>query len=141
MGHGVPSSDTTRADEHVDARGTHLLTVDTVAGGDVVVVLSNAPDLLLAKRIAHVLVEEALVACATVGAPCLSMYRWNGRLEGADEIPLLFKTTRARVPALLDRLRQLHPDEIPEALVLPVVGGGEHYLRWVAAQVAERMGG
>jgi periplasmic divalent cation tolerance protein len=105
-------------------------------GRDVVVVFGNAPDLLLAKRIAHVLVEESLVACATLGAPCLSMYMWNDTLEGADEIPLILKTTRARAPAVLERLRQLHPDEIPEALVLPVSGGLDSYLDWVVAQTS-----
>lgn len=106
------------------------------AGRDVVVVLSNAPDPLLAKRIAHVLVEESLVACATLGSPSLSMYMWNGVLEGADEIPMMFKTTRARVPDVLARLRQLHPDEIPEALVLPVAGGLDSYLDWVVERTS-----
>src|SRR3546814_5472760 len=41
--------------------------------------------MLLAKRIAHVLVEEALVACASLGAPCLSMYMWDGTLVGRSE--------------------------------------------------------
>jgi periplasmic divalent cation tolerance protein len=102
---------------------------------DAVVVLSNAPDMLLAKRIAHVLVEEALVACASLGSPCLSMYMWDGTLQGAEEIPLVLKTTRQRVPALVGRLRQLHPDVVPEVLVLPVLGGAASYLDWVAAQV------
>lgn len=119
-----------------NAAGAAGPSADPSAGHDVVVVLSNAPDVLLAKRIAHVLVEEALVACATVGAPCVSMYMWNGRLEGSDEIPLVLKTTRARVPAVLDRLLQLHPDEVPEALVLPVSGGSERYLAWVGAQTS-----
>lgn len=76
---------------------------------EVVVVLSNAPDLLLAKRIAHMLVEEYLAACVNLGAPCLSMYMWEGRLEGTEEVPLTIKTTRGQLPALVARLTQLHP--------------------------------
>ena len=49
---------------------------------DIVIVLSNAPDLLLAKRIAHVLVEEHFAACVNLGAPGLSMYMWDDTLEG-----------------------------------------------------------
>lgn len=98
---------------------------------DIVVVLSNAPDLLLAKRIAHVLVEEHLAACVNLGAPGLSMYMWEGVLEGAEEIPLTMKTTLARAPALIARLTQLHPHEVPEVLVLPVSGGSKSYLEWV----------
>jgi periplasmic divalent cation tolerance protein len=101
---------------------------------EAVVVLSNAPDLLLAKRIAHVLVEEGLVACVSLGAAGLSMYMWEGRLEGAEEIPVTMKTTRARLPELIERLAQLHPYDVPEILAVPVVGGLESYLDWVSQQ-------
>ncbi|MFT0532015.1 divalent-cation tolerance protein CutA [Castellaniella hirudinis] len=103
---------------------------------DVVLVLTNAPDVLLAKRIAHVLVEESLVACAQVGSPMTSMYLWRGRLEGCEEIPLSFKTTAALVPALHRRLSQLHPYEIPEFLVRGVSAVSAPYLRWVRDNVS-----
>ena len=104
------------------------------ADHDVVVIISNAPDMLLAKRIAHVLVEEHLAACVNVGAAMLSMYMWEGKLEGSEEIPLTMKTTGARAPALMERLMQLHPYEVPEVLVLPVLGGSVSYLQWVRSQ-------
>ena len=50
---------------------------------DVVMVMTNAPDLLLAKRIAHVLIEEQLAACVNIGTPMLSVYSWKGEIEGA----------------------------------------------------------
>lgn len=103
---------------------------------EVVVVISNAPDMLLAKRIAHVLVEEHLAACVNVGVAGLSMYMWEGELEGSEEIPLMMKTTGARAPALMERLMQLHPYEIPEVLVLPVLGGSTSYLQWVRGQTS-----
>ncbi|MGB6006623.1 divalent-cation tolerance protein CutA [Castellaniella sp.] len=99
-------------------------------------VLSTAPDVLLAKRIAHVLVEEALVACAQVGGAMTSMYLWQGHLEGCEEIPLSFKTTAAALPALHRRLCELHPYEIPEFLVLGAAAGSVAYLDWVARSVA-----
>jgi len=102
---------------------------------DVVVVLSNAPDMLLAKRIAHVLVEERLAACVGLGAAGLSMYMWQGRLEGGEEVALTMKTTGAALPALMTRLAALHPYEVPEMLVLPVLGGSAPYLDWVRGQV------
>ena len=107
---------------------------DGLDTGAVVIVVSNAPDLLLAKRIAHVLTEEHLVACAHVGTQGISMYEWNGELEGAEEVPLTFKTTAGKIAALHDRLLQLHPYEVPEFLVLPVVGGSQEYLAWVRNQ-------
>ena len=110
-------------------------------GNDVtgtVVVLTTVPDGLLAKRIAHILVEEALVACVNLSAPGLSMYMWQGTLEGSDELTLTIKTTTARLPALHARLCSLHPYEVPEFLVLPVQAGSRAYLDWVAAQTAVR---
>ena len=70
---------------------------------DVVLVISNAPDLLLAKRIAHVLVEDGLAACVNLGAPGLSIYMWKGEVEGAEEIPIHIKTTYARHQAVVGR--------------------------------------
>lgn len=104
------------------------------ASDDVILVLGNAPDLLLAKRIAHILVEERLVACVNLGGASLSMYLWKGKLEGADEIPITMKTTQACLQALTERFGQLHPDEVPEVLVLPVLGGSRQYLEWVREQ-------
>ena len=104
------------------------------AADDVVLVFSNAPDLLLAKRIAHMLVEEHLAACVNLGAPGLSLYMWQGVLEGTEEIPLCMKTVRARLPALQARLCELHPYEVPEFLVVPVAAGLDSYLAWVREQ-------
>jgi periplasmic divalent cation tolerance protein len=101
---------------------------------DMVVVLSTAPDLLLAKRIAHVLIEEYLAACVNIGAPVLSMYMWEGVMEGVDEIPLTIKTSGDRTQALAERIAQLHPYEVPEIVVMPVVGAALPYAQWVRAQ-------
>ncbi|ASX57249.1 divalent-cation tolerance protein CutA [Bordetella pertussis] len=101
---------------------------------DVVLVISNAPDMLLAKRMAHVLVEDGLAACVNLGAPVLSVYRWKGEVEGADEIPLWIKTTYARHQAVVQTLAQLHPYEVPEIIVLPVISGIASYLDWVREQ-------
>jgi len=105
---------------------------------DTVVVLTTAPDELLAKRIAHVLVEESLAACVHLGAPGVSMYLWQGKLEGGDEVPLTIKTSAGRLPTLYARLRQLHPYEVPEFLVLGVQAGNAEYLDWVGQMTSAR---
>jgi len=103
---------------------------------DVVLVMSNAPDLLLAKRIAHVLVEDGLAACVNLGAPMLSVYQWKGEVQGAEEIPLWIKTTHARQQAVVQALARLHPYDVPEIIVVPVIGGAQPYLDWVGRQTA-----
>ncbi|HLS51296.1 MAG TPA: divalent-cation tolerance protein CutA [Burkholderiaceae bacterium] len=106
---------------------------DSEGSDDVVIALSNAPDLLIAKRIAHYLVEEGLAACVNLGAEMLSMYMWKGQLEGNSEVPFTIKTTRGNMPKLAARLSELHPYEVPELVVLPVIGGSKAYLDWVKA--------
>jgi len=105
---------------------------------EVVLVIGNAPDLLLAKRIAHVLVEEGLAACVNLGAPMLSIYAWQGGIEGAEEIPLWIKTTAGRQEALIQALARLHPYDVPEILAIPVAGGLPAYLDWVRAETAAK---
>ena len=105
---------------------------------ELVIILSNAPDALLAKRIAHYLVEEHLAACVNLGAPGLSMYMWQGEMEGTSEIPLTIKTTRARVPDVIRKIKSLHPYEVPEVIAIPVEQGSHDYLDWISAWVGHR---
>ncbi|HEY0296366.1 MAG TPA: divalent-cation tolerance protein CutA [Bordetella sp.] len=101
---------------------------------DVVLVLSSVPEASLAERIAHVLVEGGLAACVNVGAPMVSVYAWQGRIERTGEIPLVIKTTRARQEEVIQALAKLHPYEVPEVLVVPVQDGLDSYLGWVRRQ-------
>ena len=84
-----------------------------------------------ASLLARTLVEERLAACVNVLAPMTSIYRWRGTVEQDPEQQLVIKTVAERVTALEARLRDLHPYELPEFLVLPVAGGSDAYLQWV----------
>lgn len=101
---------------------------------DVILVLTQVPDLPLAKRIAHLLLEEGLAACVNLAPPALSMYRWQGAIEGAEEVGLRIKSTQDRQAAVIARLQALHPYDVPEILVVPVVDGLPAYLDWVVAE-------
>lgn len=101
---------------------------------DVVLVLSNTPDAALAGRIAQALVEGGLAACVSIGAPVTSVYTWQGKVEHAEEIPLVIKTTGARQEEVVQALAKLHPYEVPEALVVPVLDGLNTYMGWVRQQ-------
>lgn len=102
---------------------------------DVVLIYVTAPDAAVAERIGRTLVEEELAACANVLPGMRSVYRWQGRVESADEAVLILKTLAGRSGAVMERLRALHPYQEPCALVLPVSGGLPTYLAWVAAGV------
>lgn len=100
-----------------------------------VVVICNCPDAAIADRLAAGLVEARLAACVNRLAPVRSTYRWEGRIETAEEVPLLAKTTLAAYPALQDWLTEHHPYEVPEIIALPVAAGLPTYLAWLAAEV------
>jgi periplasmic divalent cation tolerance protein len=98
---------------------------------EVVVALTTLPADADAEALGETLVRERLAACVAVGAPMTSVYRWQGEVERAPERQLVVKTVRGRIPLLKARLAALHPYDVPELLVLPVLDGGDAYLAWV----------
>lgn len=103
------------------------------AVADTLLVLTNLPDAAAAQTLARRLVEDGLVACANVLAPCTSIYRWQGRLEEATETPLLLKLAATAYPAVEAAIRAAHPYELPEIVAVPVEQGLPAYLAWVGA--------
>lgn len=95
-------------------------------------VLTNLPDRPAAEALANALVEARLAACVNILAPCRSVYRWQGAIEVADEVPLLIKTSSERYAALEAAIRSHHPYEMPEVIAMPVRHGLPDYLAWVA---------
>ncbi len=100
----------------------------------VLLVLTNCPDADSAQGIARALVERNLAACVNQLAPVRSLYRWQGAIEEADEVPLLIKTAADRYPELERELRALHPYSVPEILAFDAERGLPDYLDWVAAE-------
>lgn len=83
-----------------------------------------------AATIARTLIDERLAACVNILPVMTSVYRWQGKVEQDREQQIVIKTASDRVAALQARLRQLHPYELPEFLVLDATGS-EAYLSWV----------
>jgi periplasmic divalent cation tolerance protein len=82
-------------------------------------------------KLATALVEERLAACVNLLGDMQSVYRWKGGVEADRERQLIIKTTADRVPALQARVTALHDYDIPEFIVLPVIGGSDAYLDWI----------
>lgn len=107
------------------------------AADPVHLLLSTCPDAASAEAIARALVGEGLAACVTRLPGALSVYRWNGALETAEEVQLLIKTRGSRLDAAIARLSELHPYELPEAVAIAASAGLPAYLDWVRAQTLE----
>lgn len=102
-------------------------------------VLTSLPDQDSAQALAATLVTERLAACVNILPSCRSVYRWQGAIESAQEVPLLIKTTTARYAALEAAIRARHPYELPEIVAVAATHGLPEYLRWVAAETLAEM--
>jgi periplasmic divalent cation tolerance protein len=88
-----------------------------------------------AARVARVLVEERLVACANLLPGARSLYRWEGKIQDEREVVVLLKTRKQDWAALLSRLHDLHPYETPELIAVRVAAGAPKYMAWLEAQL------
>lgn len=100
-----------------------------------VLVMTTVPDAAVAESIAAAVIARQMAACVSMQPGLTSMYRWEGKVEKAQEVMLTIKTTAAAYPALETVLRELHPYDVPEIIAIPVTAGLPAYLQWVASEV------
>lgn len=103
---------------------------------DVRFVYMTAGSLEEARKIARELVEAKLAACVNLIDNMNSFYLWDGRLQDDREVVLIAKTTAARIADLTARVRAIHSYDCPCVVSLPVDGGNQAFLDWIAAEVA-----
>lgn len=102
-----------------------------------VLVLTTLPADADAAAFARSLVQERLAACVNLLPLMESLYRWEGDVQCESERQVVIKTARERVVALWDRLREMHPYDVPEFIVLPIIDGSDAYLRWIGESTEE----
>jgi periplasmic divalent cation tolerance protein len=102
----------------------------------ILLALSTFPDAEIARRISNQLVSERFAACANILPSVESIYRWKDKIESGNETLVLFKLSEDRQSAFQDKLRSLHPYDLPEIIFVPVAEGLPKYLRWVAESCA-----
>ena len=103
---------------------------------DKIVVLVTCGSKKEARKIAQALVQRRLAACVQeIGVPVRSIYRWKGRVESANEVLLLIKTSRKRFSAVSTLVKKLHSYEVPEIIALNIAAGSRDYLDWITSNV------
>ena len=98
----------------------------------ILLALSTFPDAEIARRISNQLVSERFAACANILPSIESIYRWKDKIESGNETLVFFKLSEDRQSAFQDKLRSLHPYDIPEIIFVPIAGGLTDYLQWVS---------
>jgi len=98
---------------------------------EILLTLSTFPDAEIARRISTQLVTEKFAACANVLPGVESIYRWKEKIESGNETLVFFKVSEERLQAFQNKLRSLHPYEVPEIISCNIDSGLPEYLRWV----------
>jgi periplasmic divalent cation tolerance protein len=88
-----------------------------------------------ARKIGSELVESKLAACVNIIENMNSMYVWEGKIQDDKEAILIAKTTEARVPLLIEKVKTLHSYDCPCIVSIPVTGGNREFLDWIANEV------
>ncbi len=96
--------------------------------------LENKKD---AERIAGLLLDQKLIACAQIAGPITSIYRWNGETTSATEFTLSLKTAPSLTEAVKTLLLQEHPYDLPEIIVQEIANSSHEYSEWVHGEVQQ----
>lgn len=97
-----------------------------------VLVITNFPDKKTASALAEVLIDQHVAACVNMLSPCTSVYRWQDKIESAEEIPMFIKTQRQHYERVEQLIKIMHPYELPEVIMVPITRGLPAYLQWIA---------
>jgi periplasmic divalent cation tolerance protein len=100
-----------------------------------VVILVTFPSLADAEKCADVLLSRKLVACTNITQEISSLFWWQGKIDSADEVLMLAKSTQSLFSEITDCIQAHHPYDVPEIIALPIIAGSEAYLKWITESV------
>lgn len=103
---------------------------------DIILIYATYPDRESAGRAANLLISKRLAACVNLHAPCVSVYRWEGKMETTAEIPVIIKTREALADEAIRIAESEHPYDTPCFLKLPVTGGATGYIDWLTTETS-----
>lgn len=107
---------------------------------DLATVYAVFADDAAARRIGRAMIAARLAACVNILAPCTSIYRWDGAVEEATEVPALFKTRADTAPALVAAIVAAHGYAVPAVTVWPITRAAPGYAAWVTAETGDATG-
>ena len=90
-----------------------------------------------AHNIAELLLNQRKVACVNIVPRVDSLFRWQSKVDSAQESLLIVKTRASLLPKIVEMVKGVHGYEVPEIIALPIISGNEDYLRWIDSEVEE----
>jgi periplasmic divalent cation tolerance protein len=102
----------------------------------VAIIYTTIDDIKIARRIAQTLTQEQLVACVNIIPNIESVYRWKGKIENSNEIVIIAKTVDQNVKKTIKRIKQIHKYDVPDIIVLPIIGGLKDYLDYITIETS-----
>ena len=112
------------------------MTADKTTRERTVLIYVTFPSLEAAEKLGGELVEQRLAACVNILPGMISIYRWQGKHQRDAEVVMIAKTRESQKEAVIEAVKRRHTYETPAILVLPVEGGSEAYLSWIAAETS-----
>ena len=98
-------------------------------------VTTACPEQGVAIDLANKIVDAKLAACVNIVPTVISVYKWQGQKEQADESLLLIKTSQGKYSALQALIVAHHPYELPEVIAVPINSGLPDYLAWISDSI------
>lgn len=93
-------------------------------------------NIIEARKLAKIILQEKLVACVNIIPAVESMYRWKGKIETENEVALFIKTVEEKIAPAIKRIQELHSYDVPEIIVLPIEDGLKEYLDYISKETA-----
>ena len=99
---------------------------------------TSVPGQADADLLASEAIERGLAVCAQIEGPITSRYRWNGKMEVAQEFRVMFKYIDERAKPLESFVLSRHPYATPEWVCVKADHVSEKYLSWARSEATNR---
>jgi len=90
-----------------------------------------------ATKLAELLLEQRLIACANILSGIHSIFHWENKICKETEFLLILKTTKSKIEQIISQVQSHHSYDVPEIIALPIIEGAQNYLNWIYSETSE----